>query len=140
MNSPVGTKVGEFKENIYANGAQMSARPKARLLDFWATWCMPCRRTFPLLKNLYAQYHSRGLDIVGLSSEDLAVLNSFQSQEKLPWPLVRDINGVQSQYYGVRGLPTLILTDSLGYVQKVWTGAPAPAQLESEIKKLLGVK
>ena len=46
---------------------------------------------------------------------------------------------MQSSYYGVRGLPTLILTDSLGYVQKVWTGAPSPRQLENEIKKLIGL-
>ncbi|HEY3760176.1 MAG TPA: TlpA disulfide reductase family protein [Verrucomicrobiae bacterium] len=57
------------------------------LIDFWATYCVPCVEEMPLLKNTYDKFHSRGFDIVGISSDkDEKVLNKFVQQHGLPWP------------------------------------------------------
>ncbi len=136
--SAIGSKIAEFKANFYKNGEKKQAKPKATLLDFWATWCGPCRKTLPVLANVYNKYAAQGLEVIGISNEDVNTLNSFyNSQHKSPYPLYRDATQDLWRRYGIRAVPTLMLLDQNGYIKRVWSGAPSQALVEKLVLEVM---
>lgn len=136
--SAIGSKIAEFGKNFYQNANKRQAKPKATLLDFWATWCGPCRQTLPVLANVYKKYSSRGLEVIGIASEGESTLNDFyMKQHASPYPLYRDADQGMWRRYGIRSVPTLMLLDENGYIKRVWSGAPSQAMLESLVLEVL---
>ena len=90
------------------------------LLDFWASWCVPCRQEIPFLKELYAKYHDQGFDIISISldkSKD-AWLKAVD-KEAMPWPQISDLkawNGPVTQDYGIQAIPFVFLLDGQGRI------------------------
>lgn len=87
------------------------------LLDFWATWCSPCRESIPVLKELYAKYHDKGLEIYSVS-EDVRENNwkNFLPESGMTWINVRDSNAGRENSqawfdYALTGIPTMLLID-----------------------------
>ncbi len=83
---------------------------KYTLVDFWASWCGPCMRQAAVLKDLYAKYHDKGLDIVGVAVWDqpentLAAIKSHG----LVWPNILDAQTIPTDLYGISGIPCIIL-------------------------------
>ncbi|UYZ64018.1 AhpC/TSA family protein [Hymenobacter weizhouensis] len=97
-----------------------SLRGKYVLVDFWASWCGPCRQENPRLRKLYGQYQSRGLEIVSVSVDsDAGKWQKAVTQDQLPWPQVSDLKGWDSrpaQLYGVLAVPTTVLIDPNGRI------------------------
>ncbi|RSK49948.1 TlpA disulfide reductase family protein [Hymenobacter rigui] len=97
-----------------------SLRGKYVLVDFWASWCGPCRAENPRLRRLYQQYQGKGLEIVSVSVDaDGAKWRKAVSQDQLPWTQVSDLKGWDSpvaQLYGVLAVPTSILISPTGQV------------------------
>ncbi|MCF0225381.1 MAG: redoxin domain-containing protein [Fibrobacter sp.] len=136
--SVIGSKMAEFKANFYKNGDKRNAKPKATLLDFWATWCGPCRKTLPVLANVYNKYSSKGLEVIGISNESVSTLNDFYSGvHASPYPLYRDATQEMWRRYGIRAVPTLMLLDENGYIKRVWSGAPSQALVEKVVLEVL---
>lgn len=136
--SAIGSKMAEFGANFYKNGEKRNAKPKATLLDFWATWCGPCRKTLPVLANVYNKYASQGLEVIGISNEDVKTLNAFYStQHSSPYPLYRDATQEMWRRYGIHAVPTLMLLDENGYIKRVWSGAPSQALVEQLVVEVL---
>lgn len=105
----------EYKAEDYAG--------KTVLIDFWATWCGPCRGEIPNVKKLYAFYHEKGFEVIGISSDrDVETLKKFIEKEEMPWKqMMRDKALVadgqtMGAYYGVTGIPTMILIGPNGKV------------------------
>ena len=91
------------------------------LVDFWASWCMPCRFNNPSLVKLYAKYGQQGFQIVGISlDKDRAAWQKAIKSDKLTWTqLLDDANNQQSPtlVYGVTAIPTTFLIDKVGVVR-----------------------
>ena len=129
--SAIGSKMAEFGKNFYQNGEKRKQKPKATLLDFWATWCGPCRQTLPILESIYSKLGNQGLEVIGIADENLSTLNAFyERQHKSPYPLYRDATKELWRRYGIRAVPTLMLLDSEGYIKGVWSGVPNQRALE----------
>jgi thiol-disulfide isomerase/thioredoxin len=115
-----------------------SCRGKVVLLDFWATWCDPCREETPQLVKLQQKYGDQGLQIIGVSMDDTPEpVQSFYTQFHINYPVVMGNAKIGELYGGVLGLPIafLIGRDGLIYSKKI--GATDMAVLERDIQKLL---
>jgi len=113
-------------------------RGKVVLVDFWATWCMPCIMELPEVLQAYEKFHDKGFEIVGVSlDEDKERLAQFVKQKKMPWPQYFDGKRWQNKLavkYGVDATPSGYLIDRDG---KIITKITRAAQLEAAITKAL---
>ncbi len=120
-----------------SEGSAPTLQGKVVLLDFWATWCGPCRVLLPELDTLQAKYRSRGLEVVGVSSESLAQLQAFQAKAGLGYSLLHDADKSATHDFLAYALPTLVFIDRTGQVRRIEVGVQARAQLERWIEELL---
>jgi thiol-disulfide isomerase/thioredoxin len=90
---------------------------KVVLVDFWATWCPPCKAELPNLRKLYEQYHGKGFEVIGISLDNSEKeLTSFLKKEELPWPSIyKEANDIADDY-GVFSIPLPILVGRDGRV------------------------
>jgi thiol-disulfide isomerase/thioredoxin len=107
-------------------------RGKVILLDFWASWCGPCRRSLPSLKRLQAVYGSGDFVVISISEDDEEdAWRSFVSGNQMNWPQRLDSSGSLQRQYGVNALPTYVLLGRDGSVLQKFVGeAPAESIVE----------
>lgn len=90
------------------------------LLDFWASWCVPCQQEIPFLKELYEKYHEKGFDIISISLDKTktAWLKALE-KNNMPWPQISDLkawDGPITQDYGIQAIPYVLLLDKQGNI------------------------
>ena len=117
-------------------------RGKVVLVNFWATWCLPCRVEMPLLQRMSERHRDAGLVVVGLSvdrSGEESVRN-FLRERGVTYPVAVVGADVERAFGGVRGYPTSILIDRGGVVRHVVIGPLAAASFEPAVRRLLSTK
>ena len=135
----VGSPAPELEGKYYSGdlGPVSKNQGKVLVLDFWATWCGPCRATIPALDALHKQYKAQGVEVIGISSESLQDLKAFQGTGGQSYSLFNDVGQITTRKYQAFAYPTLVLIDRKGVVQRVEVGAHPAADMEKWIRELL---
>jgi thiol-disulfide isomerase/thioredoxin len=99
-------------------------RGKVVLLDFWATWCGPCRESIPHLSQLYKSYQDKGFELIGMSMDkagEVEMVRRFVKSMDIPYPIIMTPEDV-ARNYKITGLPTTVLIDKEGKVREKIVG------------------
>jgi len=115
-----------------------SYRGKVVVLDFWATWCAPCRTEIPHFVKLQEQYGEQGLQVVGISMDDTAKpVREFYREFKMNYPVAVGNEQVAEAYGGVLGLPVTFLIGRDGRIAAKYVGEVQRSTLEQGVESLL---
>jgi cytochrome c biogenesis protein CcmG/thiol:disulfide interchange protein DsbE len=110
------------------------------LVDFWATWCIPCHEELPGLKGLYKKHKDQGFALLGISLDDAgqASVSKYAKDNDVPYPIVLagGTDGIP-EGYNVEGLPMAFLIDAKGLIRKRYSGQVDINQLEKDVSGLL---
>lgn len=109
-------------------------------LDFWASWCGPCRKSFPWLDEMQTRFNDKGFTVVSVNLDaNYALAQEFLTQHPISFSVVFDPKGKTAKKYQVKGMPTSYLIDRSGVIIKGHTGffADKIPVYEAEIKQLL---
>ncbi len=114
-------------------------RGKVVVLNFFATWCGPCRQEIPGFVRLYERFRDKGLEIVGVSldQEGEAVLRPFVKHYGITYPIVLGTREVVLDYGGIKGIPTTFLIDQNGTISNYFVGLRPGYVIEESVRKLL---
>ncbi len=122
------------------DGAALSLadlRGKAVVLNFWATWCPPCRAEMPELQAAYTAYAPGGLVVLGVNqAEDRAVVQAYLDELGLTFPVVLDAQYEVAERYSVNSLPTTFFIDREGVIRDMVVGQMNAALLSERIKTI----
>jgi cytochrome c biogenesis protein CcmG/thiol:disulfide interchange protein DsbE len=114
-------------------------RGQVVLINFWATWCPPCRAEMPAIQQVYERYREQGFTVLAVNQQEGATqVGPFADQMGLTFPILMDRDGSVSARYQVNGLPSTFFVDRAGVVQNVTLGGPMTAAfIESQVTSLL---
>jgi thiol-disulfide isomerase/thioredoxin len=113
------------------------------LLDFWATWCGPCRMSIPMVQEFYARHKSEGMVVLGLNiDDDPSGVYGFVKEFKMTYPVLLAGNSSVPGDYEVEGIPHFVFIDREGHVERVYQGfgPDMPGLWEEDLKAALHKK
>jgi peroxiredoxin len=139
----IGDVAPDFTRADFANKQLKLSdyRGKLVLLNFWATWCPPCREEMPLFSKWQREHKAKGLQVIGVSmDDDAASVKEFLAEHPVTYPIVMGDVKLAEVYGGVLGLPLSYLIDTQGRIVARFQGEADLAKMEAKIKELLGAQ
>ena len=144
--SNTGVQIGltppdfELIDMYTGKGVKLSSlRGKPVWINFWATWCAPCRSEMPQMKERYAKYRDKGLVILGVDDmEDNATVSQYVKEGGYDWTFVIDGDGAVLEKYNVTGIPTHVFVDKTGIIRSIMVGGISGPMMDDGLKKIMG--
>jgi thiol-disulfide isomerase/thioredoxin len=142
----VGKKAPDFTLDGLKEGTSFRLadyKGKVVMLDFWASWCAPCRYEMPVLQEVYDRYKEKGVVLIAVNArEGRDIAERFVAGGGYTFPVALDLDGSVESVYARRGLPTLVIIDRQGIIRKVHVGFAQglKKRLEEELDVLLAGK
>jgi cytochrome c biogenesis protein CcmG/thiol:disulfide interchange protein DsbE len=145
----VGREAPDFNLKVVASGGALEQkstllalhelRGRAVVLDFWATWCGPCRAQAPIVDGIARRWSDHGVTVVGVDTDapDQGDPGQFAVRHGLSYPIVHDVSGETSRAYGVEALPTLVVVSADGRIVAVRTGVTEDSELDRLVREAL---
>ena len=138
----IGSPLPDFSVKTLQGQAVSSAdlHGKVVLIDFWATWCQPCKKEMPGYQKLLDRYAVRGFAVVGFKFDTMMDMEDpvlFAKKIGVRYPLAVTTDDLKQRFGGIEGLPTTMLYDREGKLRKKVIGFEHTEVIESELKPLL---
>jgi cytochrome c biogenesis protein CcmG, thiol:disulfide interchange protein DsbE len=132
LGEPLGSRVGRVLGGPRVSLAQLRGTPV--VLNFWASWCDPCRAEAPVLQRAWSRERARGVLFLGLNMQDITDdAHAFARAANVSYPSLRDPSNGVAHRWGVTGLPETFFLSAQGRVVGHVVGAVSPAQLAAGI-------
>jgi peroxiredoxin len=122
---PTGAPAPAFTLGSSAGSSVSLAQYKGQvvMLNFWASWCGPCRQEMPLLESIYKKYNRMGFTLIGVNVEpDSNAANQWLKQTPVSFPILYDKDSKVSKLYDVAGMPSTVIIDRTGKVRVLHRG------------------
>jgi len=108
---------------------------KVVVLDFWATWCVPCRIDLPRMDAIYREWRDAGLVVLGVNNEPVETASAYIKQHGYSFPVVRDPQNEIARRYQVSAIPTAVVIDREGRISEYLVGTHPERQIREAVKK-----
>lgn len=136
----VGCPAPDFTlTDLDGNAVRLSDfRGKVVFLNFWATWCPPCRAEMPAMEELYREYRDKGVVIIGVDlGESRSSVKSFVEENGYSWTFVIDSTGEVARDYMVTGIPSSFFIDKDGIIRALQVGSMSRATMEARLAEAM---
>jgi len=133
----IGSEAADFQlKDLEGREIQLKGlRGNVVLLNFWATWCGPCRLEMPVIEKLHQQLHGKGLRVFGVNDEEIETIREYVAEHEYSFPTLVDTDQEAMNLYRIRGIPTMVVIDREGKIAQYRMGLSREGDLRSWLRK-----